>query len=94
MHTDADVRISRVSNDFTALVEFDATLSNHNRTDFLHFLFAKNSVFVANWTDVKLDEAKKIAGEKGDDEGMQEKTSTVAGYLVGLEECRKWIWLF
>ena len=79
---DADVRISRANNDFTALVEFDATLSNHNRTDFLHFLFAKNSVFVANWTDAKLEETKKIADERGAEE-MPGKTSTVAGYLVG-----------
>jgi hypothetical protein len=69
-------------NNYAELAEFDATLSNHNRSDFLQFLFAKNQVFVAKWTAQKMEEMKKSTGEA--EEANEEKASTVAGYLVGL----------
>jgi hypothetical protein len=69
-------------NNYAELAEFDATLSNHNRADFLQFLFSKNQVFVAKWTAQKMEEMNKSTGEV--EETNDEKASTVAGYLVGL----------
>uniref|UniRef100_A0A1I8BFN5 DUF4369 domain-containing protein n=1 Tax=Meloidogyne hapla TaxID=6305 RepID=A0A1I8BFN5_MELHA len=43
-----EVKVSKVNKeDYELLLEYDATLSSHNRAEFLEFLFAKNRVYAA-----------------------------------------------
>lgn len=79
-----DVSISLVTDDFSELAEFDATISNHNRSDFLKFIFAKNKVYSANWSNAKIDKEEMAVKEQED----IQKGSTVAGYLVREEEAQ------
>lgn len=86
-----DVSVSRASGDiFPELINYDATLSNHKRTEFLEFLFKENLVYVANWTSAKKSEdtrtsasnVKTRAIEKETKEEAEEMACTTAGYLV------------
>ena len=66
------------------LLEFDSTLSGHQRSDFLQFLFSKNRVFEARWTKAKLDADKKVRDEEAAEKEVKAnvKQIAIAGYMV------------
>jgi len=76
-----DVIVAEVTkkSEWDELLEYDATLSSHQRSEFLKFLFSKNKVFAARWTNDKLPE-KKGGGEEA--EGEAKKRIKIAGYMI------------
>nr|CAD2128822.1 unnamed protein product [Meloidogyne enterolobii] len=79
-----EIKVTKVNKeDYELLLEYDATLSTHNRAEFLEFLFAKNRVYAA-----KLDnkETEKIKNIEGENEFIEQKGPILAGYLVASNE--------
>ena len=62
------------------MLEYDATLSTHNRAEFLEFLFAKNRVYAAKLTSKEIKKAEETTFE--DIRVNEQKTPMLAGYLV------------
>ncbi|CAK5049110.1 unnamed protein product [Meloidogyne enterolobii] len=79
-----EIKVTKVNKeDYELLLEYDATLSTHNRAEFLEFLFAKNRVYAA-----KLDskETEKVKNVEGENEFIEQKGPILAGYLVASNE--------
>ncbi|KAL3104940.1 hypothetical protein niasHT_028472 [Heterodera trifolii] len=91
-----EVLISLVSDDHSELLKYDASLSNHQRADFLNFLIKEcKNVLVAHWSPAKLaadakekdKENEKESEGKAEQKGEKEEAvNTVAGYLIASSE--------
>uniref|UniRef100_A0A914I6M9 DUF7596 domain-containing protein n=1 Tax=Globodera rostochiensis TaxID=31243 RepID=A0A914I6M9_GLORO len=90
-----EVLISPASDDPAELLQYDATLSTHQRADFLRFLMKEcKNVLVAHWSSAKLaadalkieKENKKEKEGKGVNSEKEEVANTVAGYLIASGE--------
>lgn len=70
-----DVKVEEAHEEsiYQQLLDYDSSLSSHNRFEFLEFLFAKSKVYVAKWKS----DSKDIS-----EDTQQHKTGDIAGYAA------------
>ncbi|KAF7640100.1 hypothetical protein Mgra_00000546 [Meloidogyne graminicola] len=82
-----EVNVIKVNKeDHELLIEYDATLSSHNRAEFLEFIFAKNRVYAAKLIKNEIEKEIKENDKENNKINEQKIPPLLGGYLVASNE--------